>query len=275
MDRLFSFACAALLLAATSAGAEYSRARISSLDPGTVSIDEARFLGTPLDPALPLIGEDGKSFSLGDLFGKPLLLLFSYYSCDGACPAVNQRLAQAVSEARRFRAGKDYNVLTLSFDRKDRPADIRRFVNDIFADRGTLPGWRFAVFPEHADVRRVAESVGYRFFWSVSDRMFVHPNVMIVLTPRGRVARYLSSWSVTGRDVDLALIESDWGRISGSDELIDIAVGLCYSYSYKEGRYVLNAPLFIAAGSLTLGLVAMIAGFSMFKRFRRKEQSSA
>jgi protein SCO1/2 len=99
--------------------------------------------------------------------------------------------------------------------------------------------------------------------------------VLIVLSPEGRVARYLSSWTIGPHDIELALIESDWTRITGSSRLIDIAAGICFSYNYKEGRYVLNAPLFIAAGSLTLGIGALILSLSLFRRFRRREAESA
>lgn len=240
----------------------------SNLDPATLAIDEAKFIGTPLDGELPLIGEDGRRFPLRELFGKPLLLLFSYYSCDGACPAVNRKLAEAIHGAQRFRAGEDYRVLTVSFDRRDSPASLRKFVQ--LLGPGAAPSaWRFALFADDGDIARIAEKVGYKYFWSVRDRLFVHPNMMIVLTPEGRVARYLPAWTIGPRDVDLALIESDWGRITATTRIIDIATGICFSYSYKDGRYKLNAPLFIAAGSLTLGFASVVAGFAVFRRRRQ------
>lgn len=243
----------------------------SHLDPKSIEIDEQRHLGTPLDPALQLIGEDGRRFALRELLGKPLLLLFSYYSCDGACPTVNRQLAAAIASAQRFRSGEDYRVLTVSFDPRDDAAGLRRFVqlNTEGAGRG---GWRFSLFADGADIRRIAESVGYKWFWSVRDRLFVHPNVLVVLTPEGRIARYLPAWAIGPRDIDLALIEADWGRVGNAGRLIDIATGLCFSYSYRDGRYVLNLPLFVAAGSLTLGFAAIVGGFAIFRRRRARQE---
>lgn len=246
----------------------------SHVDPALLAIDEAAFLGTPIDGDLPLVGEDGQRFRLSEMFGKPIVLLFSYYSCDGACPVVNQRLAEAVAGAQRFRPGQDYRVLTLSFDRKDSPASVRKFVQTL--GPGVAPqAWRFALFADEGDIQRVAEKVGYKYFWSVRDRLFVHPNVAIVLSPQGRVVRYLSSWTMSPRDLELALIESDWNRVTTAGRLIDIAQGICFSYSFKEGRYRLNAPLFIAAGSLTLGFAAIVAGFAVFRRKARRSGGSA
>ncbi|MFO1283794.1 MAG: SCO family protein [Burkholderiales bacterium] len=269
--RLAALFLVALAVGSSPAAAQPARAPTTShVDPASLAIDEARFLGTPLDPELALIGDDGARFRLGDLFGRPLLLLFSYYSCDGACPTVNRALAEAIAGVTRFRAGTDYRVLTLSFDAKDTPATVRRFVRELGA--GAAPdAWRFALAADPRDVKRIAEQVGYKYFWSVQDRLFVHPNVMIVVSSDGRVARYLPSWNLGARDVELALTEGAGSRAGSTASIIDIARGICFSYSYREGRYVLNAPLFVAAGSLTLGFAGVIAGFAVFRRSRRRE----
>jgi protein SCO1/2 len=270
--KLLRLAGATLALAcASTALAEYGRTPDSHFDAQTLAIDEAKFLGTPLGADLALEDEWGARFRLGDLFGKPTLLLFSYYSCDGACPAVNRQLAQAIAGVSRFRAGEDFRVLTLSFDAKDNPAAVKHFLSALGIGPRARNGWRFALFAERSDIKRIAESVGYRYFWSLRDRVFVHPAVLIVLSPEGRVSRYLPAASIGPRDIELALIESDWNRVKNSSNLIDLAVGACFSYSYKEGRYVLNAPLFIAAGSLSLGIGALVLSFSVFRRFRQKE----
>ncbi len=269
---LLAAACALLAFAAH---ADHGRAPESHIDVNALAIDEAKFLGTPLEDSLAFIGEGGERFRLKELLGKPLLLLFSYYSCDGSCPTVNRRLAEAIVNMERFRSGEDFHVLTVSFDRKDTPADIRQFVQTLGLEQRGYRGWRFALFADGTDIKRVAGEIGYRYFWSVRDRVFVHPAALIVVSPEGRVARYLPAASIGPRDIELALIESDWNRVTASTRLVDIASGICFSYNFKEGRYVLNAPLFIAAGSLTLGVVLLILSFSVFGRFRNKERDSA
>jgi protein SCO1/2 len=273
----FRAVACAFIWAALAAGAraEYGRTPESYMDVSALAIDEAKFLGAPLDGDVMLLGEDGQRFRLAELFGKPVLLLFSYYNCDGVCPAVNRSLARVIDRVQRVRPAEDFRVLTLSFDRKDRLEDLRHFVEMLGLAPEARAGWRFAVFAQGGDIERIAERVGYRWFWSVRDRVFVHPNVLIVLSPEGRVARYLPSTGIGPRDIELALIESDWNRVLESGRLRDLVAGVCFSYSFRDGRYVLNAPLFIAAGSLTLGCAAAIASFAVFRRSRRREALSA
>ena len=269
---LLAATCALLAFAAH---AHHERTPESHIDVNALAIDEAKFLGTPLEDRLAFIGEDGERFRLKELLGKPLLLLFSYYSCDGACPTSNRRLAEAIVNVERFRPGEDFHVLTVSFDRKDTLRDVRQFVHTRGLERRGHRGWRFALFADGTDIKRVAAEVGYRYFWSVRDRVFVHPEVLIVLSPEGRVARFLPAASIGPRDIELAMIESDWNRVAQPPRVLDVLAGVCFSYSYKDGRYVLNAPLFIAAGSLTLGVMLLILSFSVFGRFRKKERNSA
>ncbi len=270
-----SLALLGALALAGNAAAEYGRTPESHVDLSTLAIDQAKYLGAPLERGLALIDASGDRFTLGDMLGKPLLLLLSYYSCDGVCPTMNRKLAEAIAQVKRFRSGQDFRVLTASFDRNDRPEAIRHFESMAGIEDPAGQGWRLALFADSADIKRLTEAVGFRYFWSARDRVFMHPNVLIVLSPEGRVARYLPAATLTARDIELALIESDWNRIANSTRVLDLVSGVCFSYSYKDGRYVLNAPLFIAAGSLTLGLGAVVLSFSVFRKFKHREVRGA
>ncbi len=241
----------------------------STLDPAVLRIDETRHLGTRIDPDLRLIDAEGRRFRLGDLYGKPLVLVLSYYGCDGACPALNGNLRQTIEAVRRYRIGSDYRVLTVSFDRHDTPARARAFVKRL----GGMPpalsaGWRHAVLADPADIPRLTEAVGYRYFWSVQDRMFVHPNAYVFLSPEGRIVRYLYGLKIGPRDFELALVDAAWDRIASSGRVLDLLVGVCFSYSYADGRYVLNYPLFAGIGALALGIGLVVFSLTVFRRRR-------
>jgi len=98
-----------------------------------------------------------------------------------------------------------------------------------------------------------------RFFWSYRDRVFVHPNAFIVVTPEGRVARYLYGTLV---------------KVAASGQLIDILAGVCFSYNFKEGRYTINVPLFVGMGSLLLGISLVVVSFLVAKKKMHRREAT-
>lgn len=253
------------LMLAQGAAAEYGRIPPTAIDPAALTIDEAGHLGQRLDRKIVLRGEDGAEFTLGNMLDKPLILVFSYYQCDGACPTINRNLAKTILAARRFHPGEDYRLLTVSFDRNDTTEQLQHFVQHLELPAETRKGWRHAVVKHPEDLAALTQSVGYKYFWSVRDGVFVHPNVLIFVTPEGRVARYLYGLSATPRDVELALIDANGGRIAKPSEAIDFLTGICFSYNFSEGRYVLNYPLFIAMGAFAFGVVLVVFSFTVYK----------
>jgi protein SCO1/2 len=253
------------LTLAQGAAAEYGRIPPTAIDPAALTINESEHLGQRLNKNIALRGENGAEFRLNDMLDKPLILVFSYYQCDGACPTINQNLARTVLAAQRFHPGEDYRVLTVSFDRNDGPEQLRHFVHHLKLPAEANTGWRYAVVKQPEDLAALIQSVGYKYFWSVRDKVFVHPNVLIFVTPDGRVARYLYGLSASPRDVELALIEANGGRIAKPSQAIDYLTGICFSYNFSEGRYVLNYPLFIAMGSFAFGVVLVVFSFTVYK----------
>lgn len=238
----------------------------SSIDPALLQIDELKHLGTPLAGDLELVDSEGRAFTLGELRGGPAILILSYYGCDGTCSTFNRSLAHALEGVSRFRIGRDYRVLTVSFDRHDNVDAARDFVAKAALPAGLLQGWRHAVLRDEADIARLTGSLGFNFFWSRADRIFLHPNVMVFLTPDGRVARYLYGHRASPGDIEKALIEADWNRIANSASVLDMLTGVCFSYSYADGRYRFNPSLLVGLGSMLLGLSVIGLGAFVYRR---------
>ena len=239
----------------------------STSDPALLQIDELKHLGTPLAGDLALIDQEGRPFTLGELRGRPAILLLSYYGCDGTCSTFNRSLAHALEDVARFRIGADYQVLTVSFDKADTAQTTRDFVAKAGIPLPLQAGWRHAVLRDAGtDIARLTGSLGFNFFWSRADQTFVHPNVMVFLTPDGRVARYLYGHRLNPGDIEKALIEADWNRITNSANVIDILTGVCYSYGYADGRYHFNTSLLAGLGSMLFGLSLIGLGAFVYRK---------
>jgi len=235
----------------------------TTIDPAVMQIEETQYLGARLQSDYQLIDVEGNEFTLGDMIGKPLIILFSYYGCDGTCPILNINLKEVLRQIDRFKLGTDYQVLTVSFDQNDTPETLQKFVAiaDLPAEMQT--GWRHAILKQaDLDVKQLTSSVGYKYFWSRADQVFLHPNVLIFITPEGRIARYLYGTAIDKETLELALIDTDWNRIANSTQVIDILTGVCYSYNFQEGKYTFNYSLFIGLGSLFFGIFLVV--FSIF-----------
>jgi protein SCO1/2 len=242
--------------------------RDSVIDPSLMRIDEPKYLGKPLPRDTMFTDANGQAFGMQDVLGKPVILLLSYYGCDGSCPTMNANLARVLKDVRRFRLGEDYRVLTVSFDATDTPQTAAAFLEKTQAlGGGESQPWRHGSLRGSPDaVRAFAGSVGFRFFWSQEDKVFLHPNVLVFLTPEGRVARYIYGTRLDARTVEMALIDADWGRISNSSAIFDMLTGACYSYNYAEGRYQPNYSLLAGVGSLLSGIAFTITGLWLYRR---------
>lgn len=251
-----------------SAYAVHEPPRSTTVDASIMQIDEPRYLGSEVRGDTMLTDSDGRDFKIADMLGKPVILLLSYYGCDGTCPTMNAELARVLADVKRFRIGQDYRVLTVSFDARDSQQTATQFLTNTNAVPASMhEGWRHAVI-KNRDTAGFAAGVGFKFFWSDAAKAFMHPNVLIFLTPRGRVARYIYGTRMDAKTVELALIDADWNRITNSTAIFDMLTGACFSYNYVEGKYEPNYAQLIGIGSLLFGVALMILGASGY-RYRR------
>ena len=264
-------ACA---LAAFSAEAQYGGAvPVSDIDPSIFQIDEKEFLGTKVKGDYTLIDGQGQEFQLADMLGKPLILVLSYYTCDGSCSVINQDLNAQLAELEGIQPGEDFNVLTISFDQHDNLQSIGAFKEHLSMTEKMNGSWTFATFKDKEQIRTFADSIGFKYFWSPQDRTFFHPGAFMFLTPEGRLARVLYALNSEPQDIKLAVFDAKAGEFKPG-EIIDYAISLCYSYNYAEGKYTVSIPLFVGAGALSLGVSSFAVSVLLFRRRRRGRLNS-
>ncbi len=266
--------CVALFSASDMAYAAYGGVpQNTDVDPAVVKIDEKNFLGQKIDMNYILTDNKGKEFPMGEVFGKPLILAMSYYRCDGACSVLNKNLRATLQDVKRWKMGQDYNVLTVSFDQHDTLETLNAFLPKSGFSDGLPDGWRMTTMKNKEDILRLTGSMGYKFFWSPRDAMFLHPNVYIMISPKGRVTRYLYGASISGQDMEISITKAMGEELSPAN-VINFIIGACFSYNYKDGKYKVNIPLFIAGGALLLGLLLIFGSFMHMKRRKDRGEFS-
>lgn len=258
---------------ASTAKAQYGRTPESYIDPSIFQIDEKKHLGAKVGKNTLLIDEQGNQFKLSEKLGKPLILVMSYYSCDGSCSVINADLRDRLADVTKVKMGKDFEVLTISFDKHDDLAKLGVFRQHLEENKKVGKGWTFATMQDPEQIKQFTDKLGFKYFWSPTDRTFFHPGAFLFLSAEGRLIRVLYSLSVEAEDVELAVLDAKQGQFRPS-EIVNFATSLCYSYNYKEGRYTYNIPLFVAVGSLTLGVTAFSGSVLVYRRRQREREKN-
>ena len=133
-------------------------------------------------------------------------------------------------------AGRDFEVVLVSFDPRETPALASKKKAEYLAryDRaGTAGGWHFLTGDEPS-IQRLTGAAGFRYTWDEDTKQFAHPAGIIVATPDGRPARYLFGIEYGPRDVRLALVEASEGKVGTP---VDAFLLYCYHYDPESGRF--------------------------------------
>ena len=218
---------------------------------------------------IPFTDEQGHPVRLGDYFGtRPVVLAFVYYSCPLLCTQVLNALASAL-DVLSLQPGVDFEVVTISFDPRETPA-LAAAKKDLSLRRYQRPGaadaWHFLTGEQPA-IARATQAAGFRFVWDAGLKQFAHPTGIIVLTPGGRVARYLFGIEYGPRDLRLAIVDASAGKVGSP---VDSFLLYCYHYDPMTGRYGLVIMRTIRlAGAATVLALAMFVGLML----RREHQA--
>jgi protein SCO1/2 len=224
-----------------------------------VGLDQKLGGSIPLD--LIFRDEHGRAVTLGQFFeGKPVILTLVYYQCPMLCTEVLNGLLRSAKEL-PLQIGKDFTIVTVSIDPSERSvlAEVKHeLYTGLYGRPGGPQGWHFLTGDE-AQIKTLAQAVGFRYAYDSASGQFAHPSGIMLLTPAGKLARYFYGIRYPSRDLRLGLVEASQGTIGSP---VDQILLYCYHYDPATGKYgLLISRLIKAAGALTvlsLGLVIAI-----------------
>ncbi|HJQ39845.1 MAG TPA: SCO family protein [Thermoanaerobaculia bacterium] len=236
--------------------------------PQPPQITIAQKLNTQIPLDLMFRDETGKVVRLREYFGrKPVVLDFVYYRCPMLCPIVLDGTTEAMTQL-KYDIGKEFDVLTVSIDPRDKVEDAARMKDKYIKRYGRLEsasGWHFLTANETA-IKQLTDAVGFQFTYDPKMDQFAHGAALFVLTPEGRTSRYFFGFEYKPRDLRLAIYEASQGKIGS---LADQLLLLCYHYDPKIGKYSRDAMLFTRAG----GVATMLALGGFIFVMVRKERT--
>jgi protein SCO1/2 len=210
--------------------------------------------------------EHGQAIQLQQYFGqKPVILMLVYYQCPMLCTQVLSGFTGAMLGIRKFDIGREFNVITVSIDPRDKPSDAVA-MKDRYIKRYRRPtaaeGWHFLT-GQKDQIDALAQAVGFRYAWDPEIQQYAHASGIMLLTPQGRIAQYYYGIEYAPRDIQLGLVEASKGKIGN---VVDQVLLYCYHYDPRQGRY--GAAIFNVLRLSALATVLALGGF-MLVMFRR------
>jgi protein SCO1/2 len=250
MRRWFAAVLAVALLLAGFGGAFGHTGSVRGVD---VGIEEKLGAFVPLDALFT--GEDGRTVSLRELIRVPTMLSLLYYRCTNACDTVLVGEATAVRQLSGT-PGKDYALLTVSIDERETPADAlkaKRIALACIQKPFPAEAWRFLTGSAES-IDRLSDAVGYRFHRNGDE--FDHPLGLVMLSPSGKVTRYMIGAEFLPMDLSMSILESSAGRVGPT---IAKMLRFCFSYDPRNRRFAFNT-LKVSA----VVILALVCGFGLY-----------
>ena len=227
-----------------------------------VGIDEQ--LGTEIPLDLTFINEYGKPVTLISLFTKPTILTLVYYRCPGICSPLLTGVADVVDRM-DLEPGRDFNIVTISFNPREdyiMASEKKKNYTDNMKKKVPSDSWQFLT-GDSLNIAKITDAVGFRYQPQGQD--YMHGAAITVISPKGKIARYLYGVDFLPLDVKLALTEASEGK---STPAINKLLKLCYSYDPSGRKYVLNITRIIGGG-----MILIIACFVLILTLRKQKSN--
>ncbi|HEV2728935.1 MAG TPA: SCO family protein [Terriglobales bacterium] len=220
--------------------------------PGLKNVGIEQRLNEQIPPELVFRDEAGKPVRLSDYFGrKPMILNLVYYQCPMLCGEVLSGLESAL-RVMKFDVGKEFDVLTISFDPRETPemADKKKaeFLKR-YGRPGAEQGWHFLTGPKES-IDALTKAAGFQYEYIDKTGQFAHATAIMVLTPGGRISQYYYGVEFAPKDLRLGLIQASSNKIG---TVVDQVLLYCYHYDPATGKYgALVSRILQLAGAATI-----------------------
>lgn len=227
-------------------------------------------LNAQVNLSLPFRDESGKTVPLANYFGsKPVIFSLVYYQCPMLCTETLNGLVRALRSI-TFDVGKQFNVVTVSFDPRETPALAaakKRAYVERYGRAGADRGWAFLTGEEQS-IHALTEAVGFHYAYDAALDQYAHATGILVLTPSGKVSRYFYGVEFSARDLRLALVDSAEGKIGSP---VDRFLLYCYHYDPLSGKYnLLILRVLRLAGAATVAVLGLVVGGWLWRERRSR-----
>ena len=225
-----------------------------------IGIDSMTGDTIPMD--LQFRNTDGVLTELGALFdGKqPVMLSFNYSDCPKLCSTQLQNMTQTLRDvAKKFKVDDHFQMISISIDPNEQTIRLRetqeKYIKQ-YNQPGTEGGWHFMT-GKQAAIKKLADACGFRYRYIARQKYYSHPPVFILLSPTGKIVRYIHGLKYDSATIEQALVESAEGKIGSPINWLSYGLG-CYVYDESSGQYNFQSMLIMKIGGAFTVLTLLV-----------------
>ena len=233
-------------------------------------------IGTMIDPDIHFHDHDNRYVKIGDYFGdKPLMLSFNYSNCPKLCSVQLENMTLAFREI-DFEVGTDFQLISVSIDPLEQYSRAKeskdKFVR-LYNRPASADSWHFLT-GKNDEIEVLADNCGVRYKYVKRQKLYSHPPVFLLLSPKGKIVRYIYGLDYKPVTIERALVESAEGKIGSPINRLTFITG-CFLYDESSGQYNAQAMgIMRIGGALTIfGLLIGLVPYWFFRRGKSTNQS--
>jgi protein SCO1 len=226
-------------------------------------------LNAQLPTDLKFYDEAGQDITLGQLLkpDRPIILQLGYLGCPMLCDTIARSLVDSANKI-DLKIGKDFDYVFVSIDPTDTPtlATLKRNSYAAEYDKpGSLYGFHILV-GRQKEIDALASAVGFRY-QTAPNGQFAHPAVAMIITPEGKISRYLYGVTFPEQTLRLSLVEASHEKIGSS---VDEILLICLHWDPTQGKYSMTAMNMMRVGGV---LTIMCFGSAIFWMSRKHSRT--
>jgi protein SCO1/2 len=255
MNKKLIFSCIAFIIFIS-----FSKAQVDQSEDVGIIEHLGKFI--PLD--LKFVNEKSDTVTLGQLINKPTILSFVYFDCPGLCSPLLEGVGDVIQKT-DLKLGKDYQVITISFNFRDNPLKAKE-KKDMLTERyakGNNDGWIFLT-TDSLTIFKITDATGFKTKAVGLD--FVHPSAIIAISPQGMITRYLYGITYLPLDFKMSIYEANKEQPRPTIQKILL---MCYSYDLDNQRFALDITK-VSGIIIVFFLIVFIIGF-LIKSKKKKQ----
>lgn len=226
---------------------------LSDLNKREVDVGITEHLGDTIPLDLWFLNENSDTIMLREIIDKPTIMCFVYFDCPNLCSPLMDGVADVVRKL-DLELGTDYEIITISFNTRDTPEKAKEkkvnFVQKI--SKENQAHWTYLTGVQE-NISAITSSIGYKYKPQGLD--FAHPSAIFVLSPQGKITRYLYGLTYLPFDVKMAIIEAQKGIPRPT---INRILEYCFAYNPGSQTYTLQITRILGGMIIFIAVVVFI-----------------